>query len=488
MVSSKPEIIDLASSSDDEDEDLKRAIAMSLQDVAASTAPPANAPEQPTKFPETHSKPKEAPVVTPGLATFGSVVLDRKKMEEERQARIAKRKLPLDGSPDQVPAPQRPRLSRETATRRQVKQDVGAMASATDTPSSTASSSRSLPFPKGAVKRTWASRCEREGDDIKIEEVFQKQLLKLAVLASYQWDDDWLLSKIDITRTRLICVAYARDEAHKDQMRANVPSSHVKFCFPPMNGPGAMHAKIQLLKFPDYLRIVVPSGNLTSYDWGETGVLENCSSLGNLNRQYLSSFYAALKGKSGYQNTDALVVRSSKSRPTRDEDLLTDHFRVYFPSQKTISASRGGPGSAGTIAFQSKWWEAASFPRNLFRDCVCRRRGLLLHSKAIFVRHTPSDGATLGWAYVGSANLSESAWGRLVKDKSTNLPRMSCRNWECGVVLSVPQPQSLSDAGETLGIETLFRGHVPIPMGIPGAAYSQNPEAQPWFFQHGMHF
>lgn len=36
-----------------------------------------------------------------------------------------------------------------------------------------------------------------------------------------------------------------------------------------------MHAKIQLLKFPTYLRIVVPSGNLTRYDWGETGVLEN---------------------------------------------------------------------------------------------------------------------------------------------------------------------------------------------------------------------
>lgn len=63
----------------------------------------------------------------------------------------------------------------------------------------------------------------------------------------------------------------------KDQMRANVPSSNVRFCFPPMNGYGAMHAKIQLLKFPGYLRIAIPSGNLTRYDWGETGVLENVS-------------------------------------------------------------------------------------------------------------------------------------------------------------------------------------------------------------------
>jgi hypothetical protein len=42
-----------------------------------------------------------------------------------------------------------------------------------------------------------------------------------------------------------------------------------------MNGPGAMHSKLQLLKYPDYLRVVVPSANLVPYDWGETGVMEN---------------------------------------------------------------------------------------------------------------------------------------------------------------------------------------------------------------------
>jgi len=42
-----------------------------------------------------------------------------------------------------------------------------------------------------------------------------------------------------------------------------------------MNGSGCMHSKLQLLKFPGFLRIVVPSGNLVSYDWGETGTMEN---------------------------------------------------------------------------------------------------------------------------------------------------------------------------------------------------------------------
>lgn len=36
-----------------------------------------------------------------------------------------------------------------------------------------------------------------------------------------------------------------------------------------------MHSKLQLLKFPNYMRIVVPSGNMVPYDWGETGAVEN---------------------------------------------------------------------------------------------------------------------------------------------------------------------------------------------------------------------
>jgi hypothetical protein len=40
-----------------------------------------------------------------------------------------------------------------------------------------------------------------------------------------------------------------------------------------------MHSKLQLLKYPDHLRIVVPTGNLVAYDWGETGVMENVGAL-----------------------------------------------------------------------------------------------------------------------------------------------------------------------------------------------------------------
>lgn len=64
---------------------------------------------------------------------------------------------------------------------------------------------------------------------------------------------------------------------------------------------------------------------------------------------------------------------------------------------------------------QAKWWHSPEFPRELVRDCVNTREGLLMHTKAIFVRRAEAAGdwqpnAWAGWAYVGSANMSESAW------------------------------------------------------------------------------
>ena len=59
------------------------------------------------------------------------------------------------------------------------------------------------------------------------------------------------------------------------EIEANAPNENVRFCFPPMLPMGSMHSKLQLLRFPNYLRIVVPSGNFVPYDWGETGTMEN---------------------------------------------------------------------------------------------------------------------------------------------------------------------------------------------------------------------
>ena len=67
----------------------------------------------------------------------------------------------------------------------------------------------SLRYPKGAVKKTWAFGHPRE-NDIKIEEVLQKDKLKVAVLSAFDWDIDWVLSKLNTQTTKMIFVMQAK--------------------------------------------------------------------------------------------------------------------------------------------------------------------------------------------------------------------------------------------------------------------------------------
>lgn len=53
--------------------------------------------------------------------------------------------------------------------------------------------------------------------------------------------------------------------------------TNLRLCFPPMEPQvNCMHSKLMLLFHKDYLRVVVPTANLTPFDWGEMGgVMEN---------------------------------------------------------------------------------------------------------------------------------------------------------------------------------------------------------------------
>lgn len=168
-----------------------------------------------------------------GMAMLG---LDRKKMEEERLARLGKRKaadelgsgqdstrrptqrlktdhaLPVD-MPHLLP---KSNMTSAPSSSRPLPNTKLTSAPSASHPASndkkTAVSSK-LPFPKGVVKKTWCHGQPRLGDDIKIEEVLQKDRLELAVISSFQWDPDFLVSKIDLSKTRICLIAYAPDEA-----------------------------------------------------------------------------------------------------------------------------------------------------------------------------------------------------------------------------------------------------------------------------------
>ncbi|KAI2923434.1 hypothetical protein CBS147320_7141 [Aspergillus niger] len=618
---------DEAGDDDEYDEDLKRAIALSLQEAEGG---PHNASShlhisdsekgvsQNTRSPSVKEVEGKANDHEPAKS-MGVLGLDRKQMEQERLARLAKRKAEDTSSIDHREAKQ---SKIDSAPRASVQPTMAA--GGTIMSKSQPTSSRSIPstspstqYPEGAVKKTWAFGYPRQGDDIKIEEVLQKADLELAVMSSFMWEMEWLFSKFNIEKTRFILVMQAEDDATKRQYESETATMrNLRLCFPPMGGQVVcMHSKLMLLFHPEYLRLVVPTANLTPYDWGEmNGVMENsvflidlpkknvlekptthfyedlvvflkastlheniiatldnfdfsktskyafvhtiggshtdtawkrtgycglgraverlnlctsiplnidyiASSVGAITDQFLRCMYLASQGDDGltefsirYAKTFPVPRRDNPSKLLKKDtgSEWSDRFRLYFPSQNTVATSKGGPRCAGTVCFQSKWYNGENFPRHILRDCESQRKGLLMHNKILYVR--PDDPIPLSettqcraWAYIGSANMSESAWGRLVQDRSTKSPKLNCRNWECGVIVPVIEDRtdsselkdkihedkckgkasefsslSSSDNDDGANLPVVFENTIPVPMRVPGARYGGG--RKPWYF------
>lgn len=207
--------------SEDDDEGLKRAIAISLQDVQtqkihevinlenededvilakeASLLGRKGDSRHRSGSPDT-AVPNE--VARASSTTLSFLGIDRKKMEQERLAR--KRKA--SGSP-----PPNAKAAR-TAGGDPFDPTVQSLQSSANTKGSVITNANASSesenhlgsrFPQGTVKKTWAYRHPRRGDDIKLEEILQSKDLNLAVLSSFQWDIEWLLAKLN-TRSRQI--------------------------------------------------------------------------------------------------------------------------------------------------------------------------------------------------------------------------------------------------------------------------------------------
>ncbi|KAL8826790.1 MAG: hypothetical protein Q9170_007270 [Blastenia crenularia] len=578
-------------STSDSDEDLKRAIQLSLQTNphVVQTGKQHSNSEIINLDSDDESTTDDSPEDTGTLdkldieseppPRIGMLGLDRKAMEQERLAR--KRKTSISPPP----------LSRKAAKFSEPRRDVrvvtqqGNQMSGSSLPTSTR-----LPFPNGAVKKTWAFGHPRH-DDIKLEEVLQKNDLSMAVLSSFQWDVEWLLRKIDTRKTQLTFIMQAdNDEVKAQYRRETAAMKNLRLCFPSMEGQiKCMHSKLMLLSYPTHLRVAVPTANLVSYDWGETGIMENMvflidlprlpagqvvkedemtqfgqdlvyfleatgldqtiidsvhnfdfsatgdlafvhtiggahfgdyepwrrtgycglgraisnlgllldkplavdyvtSSVGSLNMDYLCSLYLATQGDDGMTEYDARCKQQVKKTANlkwildlkeRLQKQVSEGFCIYYPSDETVKASKGGPESGGTICFQKKWWHADTFPRQLMRDCKSGREGMLMHNKILFVRPKTDSASTKlsnskAWAYIGSANCSESAWGRLVKDRKEKQPKLNCRNWECGVVIplrrtavSAPDGDRITHGADREDLSS-FERLIPIPMEYPG--------------------
>ncbi|OCL12775.1 phospholipase D/nuclease [Glonium stellatum] len=598
--------------SSDEEEEIRRAIALSLQPNSEPNSPTAPASAAPASIQRrtgdadisilktfgaerrVAAQPSEHLVRQQPRIQTGILGLDRKRMEEERLARSNRKRQRSISPPPLRRGQERPMkvLVREVidletdselpplrnSTLKSYSNDASRNLSENVQGKTTLvqpEKSASLQYPRGVVKKTWAFRCPRE-NDIKIEEVLQKDKLKVAVLSAFDWDIDWVLSKLNIQTTKMVFVMQAKGREAQDQYcrdAADIPN--LRLCFPDMSGQiNCMHSKLMLLFHQTRLRIVVPSANLNKHDWGETGIMENsvflidlprrpndergsrddltffgkelmhfveakglgkdvqdgllkfdfsetdhlafvhtiggshfgdnlkrtglpglgravralnlesdaelevdftASSIGSLNDMFLKNLYLAAKGEEPRRIISLSVP-----------EKLHKNFRIYFPLHQTVVASTGGPQSAGTNCLQASYYNNTKFPKDCMRDYKSTRIGLLSHNKILFARgHRSSKGENqpmhVAWAYVGSANVSESAWGKLLTDKSRKTEKLNCRNWECGVLIGIP-PERIDSSkiqeSEPLSMD-VFKGYVDVPFQFPGEEYGSK---RPWFF------
>ena len=362
MASAPKETIDLTGDDSDvtlsatsEDDDLHRAIAMSLQSMP--TSPPGDPSastikEDESATPEAHAE--------SSVAVGGILGMDRKQQEEERLARL-KRKRERSVSPQSTKRGLGHGSDLETASSYH-----GGLIKATPTesdrgeaftipPSSTASK---LEYSEGMVKKTWAFGFERH-NDIKLAEVLQSPQLEAAVLSSFQWDWDWLVTKLDTRKTKLVFVVQAKDEeAKKGYVSTFSRMWNVRLCFPSMEGQiNCMHSKLMLLFYPTYLRIAVPTANLTPYDWGEPfrdlpgGIMENTVFLIDLPK---------IDKESGErQNTEVPFLKSMMLflKAMKLQDDIVNKLKMYDFSKL---ANHGFIHSIGGTHYGDAWRETGA--------------------------------------------------------------------------------------------------------------------------------
>lgn len=193
------------------------------------------------------------------------------------------------------------------------------------------------------------------------------------------------------------------------------------------------------------------------------------ASIGCLDQDTIGYFYHSCRGT----KPDLSALKKQESSA-----IGRKFFNILFPTRDTVRHSLGGPSGAGTICIYRKWWENPDFPRSMFRDYQSVREGLLSHNKTLLARGVNASGQ-ISWAYVGSANMSPSAWGKLSRDPKRKAERLTCANWECGVLVAGNSKQPTEEWRKE-SLHNAFEGVLDVPFKEPAKHYADDTE--PWFF------
>lgn len=99
------------------------------------------------------------------------------------------------------------------------------------------------------------------------ENLKEKLTIQSALFSTFVYDSEFIEPLINTFKLKSIIVRH-RENTKYNQMEEH--ESYIKFVYPKLDYTlkwGKFHSKLILLKFPSFLRVVVPSANLTNGDW-----------------------------------------------------------------------------------------------------------------------------------------------------------------------------------------------------------------------------
>lgn len=282
--------------SDDEDEDLKSAIAMSLQDQTSDA-------RTGEVIRESSVPNQSATESTTSSSTQGSLLgLDRKAMEAERLARLKRKREPEATIQSTVRSPPQPLSASTRISPPPSRKQKLSPAQSTSVPSHSSTTKPStLPsFRTPQVLLTSYPSRRDPTNPSKYSSISFADItvppspnlhLKSTLLSSFIADFDYILPHFNTRTTNFLLVLHAQNAQHRALLESDFADlPNVKLLIPEvMGGAGNMHSKVMLLFYQssqsgsaggsstseEICRIVIPSANLTRADWGVGKVMEN---------------------------------------------------------------------------------------------------------------------------------------------------------------------------------------------------------------------
>lgn len=227
------------------------------------------------------------------------------------------------------------------------------------------------------------------------------------------------------------------------------------------------------------LRKVVKHLGLGLGDKAEDEVrLDICTaSVGNISERWLTAFHKCAMGQ------EEIGVVAPEDEEEDDGGDLAEKMRLFCPSVDEVrNASADSQDAASNIGCHLRPWDKP--PRavkRIFQRYRSNDTGRLFHQKLIMAYdpRKPED-ETPYYVYVGSSNLSQSAWGSVAEDKKKGGNLGTCdtkltgvSNFECGVVIPGRVIEGLLEPGTGTWQEGV------VPFDRAAAAYDLKRD-RPW--------